>query len=130
MKVLNRYDFLIEMRGEGIEKKALGYLFSVLIFYHVLFGVGRFLCEGFQYDCGITSKKHGWVKQGKDYYFIIQGKTALGKITYKGQRYYSTKNGKRYIGWLKSGGKAYYITGRMALCSVTAGLLEQNTLLF
>ena len=57
----------------------------------------------------ITSKKHGWVKRGKDYYFYnSKGKLLWGKITYKGQRYYSTKNGKRYTGWLKSGGKRYY----------------------
>ena len=45
----------------------------------------------------ITSKKHGWVRRGKDYYFYnSKGKLLWGKITYKGQRYYSTKNGKRY----------------------------------
>ena len=50
MKVLNRYDFLIEMRGEGIEKKKLwDYLFSVFDIYHVfLFGVGPFHVKALQ----------------------------------------------------------------------------------
>ena len=85
----------------------------------------------------ITSKKHGWVRRGKDYYFYnSKGKLLWGKITYKGQRYYSTKNGKRYTGWLKSGGKRYYYNRKngimfrnrwatgiaLAGCAIGAGL--------
>ena len=56
-----------------------------------------------------TSKKHGWVKKGKDYYYYnSKGKLLCGKIKYKGNYYYSTKDGKRFTGWLKSGGKLYY----------------------
>ena len=56
-----------------------------------------------------TSKKHGWVKKGKDYYYYnSKGKLLCGKIRYKGNYYYSTKDGKRFTGWLKSGGKLYY----------------------
>lgn len=56
-----------------------------------------------------TSKKHGWVKKGKDYYFYnSKGRLLCGKINYRGARYYSTKDGKRYTGWLKSNGKMYY----------------------
>ena len=57
----------------------------------------------------LTSKKHGWVKNGNDYYFYnSKGQLLCGKITYKKNSYYSTKDGKRYTGWLKSGGKLYY----------------------
>ena len=56
-----------------------------------------------------TSKKHGWVKKGRDYYYYnSKGKLLCGKIKYKGNYYYSTKDGKRFTGWLKSGGKLYY----------------------
>lgn len=56
-----------------------------------------------------TSKKHGWVKKGRDYYYYnSKGKLLCGKIKYKGNNYYSTKDGKRFTGWLKSGGKLYY----------------------
>lgn len=56
-----------------------------------------------------TSKKHGWVKKGKDYYYYnSKGKLLCGKIKYKGNYYYSGKDGKRFTGWLKSGGKLYY----------------------
>ena len=56
-----------------------------------------------------TSKKHGWVKKGRDYYYYnSKGKLLCGKIKYKGNYYYSTKDGKRFTGWLKSGGKFYY----------------------
>ena len=73
MKVLNRYDFFIEMRrGEGIEKKKLwDYLFSVFDIYHVfLFGVGRFLCEGFQYDCEYHFEKAWQGEAGKRLLFL------------------------------------------------------------
>ncbi|MDD5805501.1 MAG: phosphodiester glycosidase family protein [Clostridia bacterium] len=56
-----------------------------------------------------TSKKHGWIRHGNDYYYYnSKGKLLWGKIKYKGQYYYSTKDGKRFTGWLKSGGKRYY----------------------
>lgn len=72
MKVLNCYDFLIEMRGEGIEKKKLwDYLFSVFDIYHVfLSGVGRFLCEGFQYDCEYHFEKAWLGEAGKRLLFL------------------------------------------------------------
>ena len=112
MKVLNRYDFFIEMRGEKELKKRS---FGIICFLFLIFTMCSSPVWAASYvkasntTVSITSKKHGWVKRGKDYYFYnSKGKLLWGKITYKGQRYYSTKNGKRYTGWLKSGGKRYY----------------------
>ena len=112
MKVLNRYDFFIEMRGEKELKKRS---FGIICFLFLIFTMCSSSVWAASYvkasntTVSITSKKHGWVKRGKDYYFYnSKGKLLWGKITYKGQRYYSTKNGKRYTGWLKSGGKRYY----------------------
>lgn len=72
MKVLNCYDFLIEMRGEGIEKKKLwDYLFSVFDIYHVfLFGVGGLLCEGIQYDCEYHFEKAWLGEAGERLLFL------------------------------------------------------------
>mgnify|MGYP000691837997 FL=1 len=106
MKVLNRYDFFIEMRGEKELKKRS---FGIICFLFLIFTMCSSSVWAASYvkasntTVSITSKKHGWVKRGKDYYFYnSKGKLLWGKITYKGQRYYSTKNGKRYTGWLKS----------------------------
>ena len=111
MKVLNCYDFLIEMRGEGIEKRSFGIIcFLFLIFTMCSSSVwAASYVKGFQYDCEYHFEKAWLGEAGKSYYFYnSKGKLLWGKITYKGQRYYSTKNGKRYTGWLKSGGKRYY----------------------
>ena len=103
MKVLNRYDFFIEMRGEKELKKRS---FGIICFLFLIFTMCSSSVWAASYvkasntTVSITSKKHGWVKRGKDYYFYnSKGKLLWGKITYKGQRYYSTKNGKRYTGW-------------------------------
>ena len=56
-----------------------------------------------------TSKKRGWVKIGKDYYFYnSKGKLLCGSIKYKGYYYYSTADGKRFTGWMKRSGNRYY----------------------
>ena len=58
--------------GEGIEKKKLwDYLFSVFDIYHVfLFGVGSFLCEGFQYDCEYHFEKAWLGEAGERLLFL------------------------------------------------------------
>ena len=71
MKVLNCYDFLIEMRGKELKKEALGLSVFCFDIYHVfLFGVGGFLCEGFQYDCEYHFEKAWLGEAGKRLLFL------------------------------------------------------------
>ena len=73
-----------------------------------LFGVGRFLCEGFQYDCEYHFEKAWLGEAGKRLLFLSFKENWHGKNYLQGQRYYSTKEWKRYTGWLKSGGNWRY----------------------
>lgn len=62
-----------------------------------------------QTTVSITSKKTGWQKIGKDYYFYnSKGRLLCGSIKYKGYYYYSTADGKRFTGWMKRSGNKYY----------------------
>ena len=72
VKVTELLSIFIEMRGEGIEKRSFGIiLFSVFDIYHVfLSGVGRFLCEGFQYDCEYHFEKAWLGEAGKRLLFL------------------------------------------------------------
>ena len=83
MKVLNRYDFFIEMRGEKELKKRS---FGIICFLFLIFTMCSSSVWAASYvkasntTVSITSKKHGWVKRGKDYYFYnSKGKLLWGK---------------------------------------------------
>lgn len=57
----------------------------------------------------ITSKRTGWQKIGRDYYFYnSKGRLLCGSIKYKGYYYYSLSNGKQFTGWLTRNGHKYY----------------------
>lgn len=55
------------------------------------------------------SKKNGWLKEGKDYYYYKNDVKAVNQIlTINGDVYYVDKNGKRQYGWKDFKGKTYY----------------------
>lgn len=57
----------------------------------------------------ITSKRHGWVKIGKDSYFYdSRGRLLRGSIKYKNYYYYSLADGRQFTGWMTRSGKRYY----------------------
>lgn len=82
MKVLNRYDFFIEMRGEKELKKRS---FGIICFLFLIFTMCSSSVWAASYvkasntTVSITSKKHGWVKRGKDYYFYNSKENCFGE---------------------------------------------------
>lgn len=68
----------------------------------------------------LTSKKRGWVKIKKNYYYYnSKGRLLWGKIRHNGNYYYSKKNGRQYRGWITLNGKRYY-------CNRKNGIMFRN----